>query len=815
MRFCNYIALALCCLAVRLDASEEVPPQPNRIAALEPANGSLFLVRDGKPAATIVIAANATRTVRYAVQELNEHLELSTGAALPVVEDGQQAAGPTIHVGATQLTERLGLAPRYLGPDNWVVSRAGQALILSGGDSEFDPEPVSSALFPFGTLYAVYEFLERVVGVRWYWPGELGRVVPEQEAVVVTAARWGGVPTFDTRFAFNALHDEEDFTSEDVWTWWRRMRRGAPGGSPIGMHSFNEWPQRFAAQHPEWLALQGAGHRLTQEGSMGGHVCFADEEVLAQTIADKRQEFEEKPWRRYSSVMPGDSMGAYMCRCEECQAEVHPEKPSGARHTDYVWSFVNKVARETRRSHPRRLITCASYSDYAAVPENVEFEPNVAVTLCIGSASLNLATDANARAAYLQLIADWSEKTDQIYVWDYWNNPRFDKGTYGTPTIFPRTLQDWFALERGRVKGRVFGLTKYDSEGIDITGHGSWADWIFDALNMYVAMQLMWNLDRDVDAMLAEFYATFYGPAGPSVQRFYEAMEAAYMDPNNKSEIWDYRSVWGQVYPEAFVREAMGHLREAERVSRGRQPYHARAVRTLDGFVPFEAASRRWAAGLRREVENDELRVSEAAGKPLVDGLLDDAFWATAAEAGDFCDSFNSVEVHGQTQMRFLRDDQNLYVGIRASLSGLPPRRTLPPGSEDDSIWMADDSAELFLVEGVRKYQFVVGPDDIYTDNFHPDRTTPFSKEMFKWDCPGVEYKAATGENEWTGELVIPLASLNLEHPTKAKPWRANFCRNHFYKVDGKDGWQSELSTWRPTFGSFHNVERFGVMWFE
>ena len=106
----------------------------------------------------------------------------------------------------------------------------------------------------------------------------------------------------------------------------------------------------------------------------------------------------------------------------------------------------------------------------------------------------------------------------------------------------------------------------------------------------------------------------------------------------------------------------------------------------------------------------------------------------TAAVAGNFCDSFNSVDLHAQTQMRFLRDAQNLYVAIRASLSGLPPRRTLPPGSEDDSIWMADDSCELFFVEGDKKYQFVVGPDDIYTDNFHPDRNTPFTKDMMKWD---------------------------------------------------------------------------------
>ena len=250
-----------------------------------------------------------------------------------------------------------------------------------------------------------------------------------------------------------------------------------------------------------------------------------------------------------------------MCRCEDCQAALRPEKPSGARHTDYVWSFVNKVARETRKNHPRRLITCASYSDYSAVPENFELEPNVAVTLCIGSASLNLATSADARASYLKRLTDWSEKTEHIYVWDYWNNPRFDKGTYGAPTIFPHMIQDWFALESGRVKGHVLAFTKYDSERTDITGHGSWADWIFDSLNAYIAMQLMWNPDRDVDPILAEFYEKFYGPAGPSIQKFYEAMETTYMAPSNKSELWDYRSVWGQVYPEAFVQKAMRHLR--------------------------------------------------------------------------------------------------------------------------------------------------------------------------------------------------------------------------------------------------------------
>lgn len=60
----------------------------------------LVLVQDGKPTATIVVATSATRTVQFAVSELNRHLKLSTGTELPVVEDGTAVAGPTSRSGA-------------------------------------------------------------------------------------------------------------------------------------------------------------------------------------------------------------------------------------------------------------------------------------------------------------------------------------------------------------------------------------------------------------------------------------------------------------------------------------------------------------------------------------------------------------------------------------------------------------------------------------------------------------------------------------------------------------------------------------------
>ena len=65
------------------------------------------------------------------------------------------------------------------------------------------------------------------------------------------------------------------------------------------------------------------------------------------------------------------------------------------------------------------------------------------------------------------------------------------------------------------------------------------------------------------------------------------------MDPNNKPDGWNWDTCWLDVYPSDFVERAMGHLREAERITRGQPPFHARAKKTLEGFLPFEAAGKR------------------------------------------------------------------------------------------------------------------------------------------------------------------------------------------------------------------------------
>ncbi|NLO07091.1 MAG: DUF4838 domain-containing protein [candidate division WS1 bacterium] len=769
--------------------------------AAEPAEAPLPIITDGRPVATIVIEENASETVKYAVEELNDHLERSTGARLDVAV-GQAPDGPTIHIGRAALTESLGLAPEYFSKNHWMVRRVGDALILTGGDNDHNLHPLRGSHESYGTLYATYEFLERVVGVRWYWPGELGLVVPQHNSIEVGDVFWRGEPSYEFRSAFYNRPNDPDITSEENYQWWRRMRWGGDGGSPIGMHSYNDWPERFGDEHPEWFALQHNGQRANKDPR--GWVCFSNPEVFDQTVRDLRARLDEHPERRFVTVMPGD--GPFECQCEQCKPQADLTVDPRGKWSNYVWAFVNRVAAEVRKTHPDAVVTCCAYSQYRDVPNDVALLPNLAVTMCTNY--MPYVWQPDTKRNYLDEIGPWSQQTDSIYVWDYWLARRH-AGVHGAPSICPRAHKEWFALDAGRVKGRVIELENIYADG---TVSHDWANWMYDILDVYVAMRLMWDLDQDVEQMLDQYFTDLYGPAAPLVEKFYAELETAWSRPRADST-WDWSVAWLEMYPPELVARTMGYLREAEVLTRGQDPWHARVEKTLTGFLPFEECSRRYSGGAAAGVQNEEIAVPVAAAAPTVDGQLDDACWQSAAVAEGFVDRFNSPDLLAATTMLVTRDADCLYVAMRAQLPGDEIKETIPADSRDRHVW-EDESCEVFIVAEDRFYQFLLGPRNIFGDAHSPDVNETFDMTMFGWNAEGAEYQTVMGDGEWTAELAIPLTSLELAAPTEDAPWRVNFCRNYYYRVPEHAEWQWETSAWRPPFGNFHNIERFGAMIF-
>jgi len=125
-------------------------------ALSEPA--ALTLATKGRSEYVIVVGENAPANEQHAAAELAHFLGKVTGAKFEVRPIGKAGAGAKIAVGpaaALKLDPKINL--KGLGADGIVIQTRPPHLILTGGLGA-----------PRGTLYAVYTFLEDVVGCRWW-----------------------------------------------------------------------------------------------------------------------------------------------------------------------------------------------------------------------------------------------------------------------------------------------------------------------------------------------------------------------------------------------------------------------------------------------------------------------------------------------------------------------------------------------------------------------------------------------------------------------------------------------------------------------
>ena len=134
----------------------------------------------------VVIAPDAPKTVLFAVEELTNLLSQAYGCAVPVV------TSPTpgkkgIYLGDSQWTRAAGIDVAALKRDAFTIVADASSVYIAGRDdpkedthnSVYSPHTgVWSQYHEHATLFGVYEFLERYAGVRMYFPGELGTIVP-------------------------------------------------------------------------------------------------------------------------------------------------------------------------------------------------------------------------------------------------------------------------------------------------------------------------------------------------------------------------------------------------------------------------------------------------------------------------------------------------------------------------------------------------------------------------------------------------------------------------------------------------------------
>jgi hypothetical protein len=482
----------------------------------------------------VVTPASPTPSQAYAAEELARFTAQMTGATLRVQTDAEPLPGKAILLGLTRYTEQVvggptGLA--RLGDDGFRLKTSGTHLAIVGSGVR-------------GTLYGVYELLERYGGCRWY--ASWHSVIPKHETWTIPDLDETQVPAFVMREPFWFDLFDGDLAAR-CRANGNRMELGEKHGGKIRfggglfVHTFYVLmpPGEFFAQHPEYFSELN-GKRAADYAQL----CLANPDVLRICTERLLERIRKDPGAKLYSLSQND-WGGY-CTCEKCRALDEREgSPAGSLIT-----FVNQVAEAVGKEFPEVWIETLAYQYTRTPPRTVRPRHNVVPRLCTIECDFSLPLDVSPypqNRKFVEDIKGWSALTDKLYIWDYTTNFAHYIGPHPN-----------FNCLQGNAKffrdNHVVGLFE---QGAYQGRHAEFAE-----LRAWVLAKLLWSPDQDIEALYADFFAGYYGAAAPVVRQYFDALQKLTAPPEVALTIW--MPPTSPFYPAGFFEQALTQWQQAE-----------------------------------------------------------------------------------------------------------------------------------------------------------------------------------------------------------------------------------------------------------
>ena len=498
-----------------------------------------FLLPPARNLGPVLVGADGVMAVvaptekeRALADEIAWHLSEMCGRKVPVAADAP-ASGPAIILAFLE----------DKGEETSSIRTEGDRVHVSGAGA--------------GLSHAVTYFLE-ALGIRYLWPGRLGKVIPRRAEVTFPEMDWRFVPQMRVRGMRGGMIapwakqtrdralvatrkiglDPEAFRTavntayvdhpgnRDFFVWHGLKDNpdsfGASGRSDAPYkwgHSF-KWThgKDFAAKHPDFIALQPDGTRTVKNGRTDrACFCLSNPAFVERTIQETIADFHRRATKKAIAIGLPDGGGGSPCMCERCRRLDPPNAPPrsypfrGGVLTPYVsmtdrtlW-FFNQIAEGALKACPdRKGLTFFPYSYYTDPPVSVRPDPRLIPLSVAGNY-----TDAK----------QWGKARENVAAWinfgleTYWR-PNCMWGWHACgPQNFARRMFDDFETMKAN------GLKGCDFDCVD----NSWAA---KGLLVYVICRSALNMDRlPYDAILDDYCSSGFGAAAAPVRDYFAAVE--------------------------------------------------------------------------------------------------------------------------------------------------------------------------------------------------------------------------------------------------------------------------------------------------
>ena len=492
---------------------------------LAPADGPRHhLVQGGQTVAMIVLPEKPDMLEGYAAGELQKYVKEITGNILPIVNEPelaegfgdynepQKLSGYGIWLGTTKAAKvaKFTLTEAKLGRDGYAAQADDKGLVIVGR-------------CPLGTIFGVYDLIEREFGVRWFVPDEqqriltpdrrqlweeqesLGEVVPKASELSIGTFRREFKPSFDQRWV-----REGDWALRNRMNVWTRVN-----GLPVGVnckwygHTFGGLipAEKYFKDHPEWFPLVNGNRYGKIDPQRLGHdpqLCTSNPEVIEKVSQRLIETIVADPTIEAIALSPNDGGG--FCECDKCKAldgTPRGDPTKAGRVPPWLYSnrfgiFHNEVARRVGQRFPKVIIKVFMYGFYHEPPDikDYKLEPNLQVQVCLTPAR--------------PMVEQWAKLTANLGVYQHYAVAAW--GRVGALRGMVHEMRDdipWF-----RAAGVKSFFTQYMQQ-----------PWTQCPLNHYIAAKLVWNADLDVDWLIQDYCDKFFEHASAPMHSYLLAIE--------------------------------------------------------------------------------------------------------------------------------------------------------------------------------------------------------------------------------------------------------------------------------------------------
>ncbi|MFN0079330.1 MAG: DUF4838 domain-containing protein [Prosthecobacter sp.] len=422
---------------------------------------SITLAKEGRALVPIVVS----EPTKPMGAELAAMLKRITGAEF-AIETSTEPRGIFLGLNTTQhtITER---------EDYTMRSEKDRLLILGN-----TPQAVE---------HAVWDLLHRM-GFRQFFPGKTWEIVPEKPTLSIDV-NVSESPDYHARkiwagFAYLKERDE-------VYDEWCRRNRATSGITLSSGHSYdgimNRQQDEFA-KHPEFLALVDGKRQKPK-------FCIANEGLRKLVVKDALEHFAKEPELDSISCDPSDGGG--WCECAEC-AKI-------GSVTDRALLLANDVAEAVNEVKPGRLIGMYAYSEHSP-PPSIQAHPQVVISVATGFIRGGYTMD--------QLISGWQAKAKTLGIREYYSVNTWDRDLPG-------------AARGGNIEYLRTTIPHFHQSGARFMSAESSDNFGPNGLGYYLATRMMWDVKeaKHVEALVADFLDTSFGPARAPMAKFYALLD--------------------------------------------------------------------------------------------------------------------------------------------------------------------------------------------------------------------------------------------------------------------------------------------------